>query len=281
MLRHIRRAVAWARDVQRRYSQIGGQALAGGIALYGFLALFALLVLAVAVLGFLSAGNEHLARDVTNDLGLTGDAARIVDDAVDAARDSRRLTTVLGVVGILWLGTSFALTIATAYNAAWGVAARGVRERGVALLWLLGAAVLLTAAGWATALWSVLPGALAPLVVIVTLGGNTALWLWTAWILPNRRTPLRRLLIPAVIGAVALEVLKVLGAYVVPHYVASSSELYGALGTVFALLLWLLVFGRVVVYVAVIEAMRNAPVGFSAGRQGWRRSRNQPSAVRR
>ncbi|MEX0663597.1 MAG: YhjD/YihY/BrkB family envelope integrity protein [Acidimicrobiia bacterium] len=254
----MRGVFEWARDVQRRYSQIGGQALAGGIALYGFLALFALLVLAVAVLGFLSVGNEHLARDVTNDLGLTGDAARIVDDAVDAARDSRRLTTVLGVVGIVWLGTSFALTIAAAFNAALGVTARGVRERGVALLWLLGAAVLLTAAGWATALWDLLPGAFAPLVVAVTIGGNTAVWLWTAWILPNRRARVRQLLVPALIGAVALEVLKVMGAYVVPRYVSSSSELYGALGTVFALLLWLLVFGRLVVYVAVIEAKRDS-----------------------
>ena len=98
----------------------------------------------------------------------------------------------------------------------------------------------------------------------MTLAGNTAVWLWTAWILPNRRAPLRELLVPAVIGAVALEVLKVLGAYVVPRYVTSSSELYGALGAVFALLLWLLVFGRVVVYVAVIEAQRATPAGFSA-----------------
>ncbi len=72
------------------------------------------------------------------------------------------------------------------------------------------------------------------------------------WCIPA----LRVLVAPAIVGAVALEALKVLGAYVVPHYVASSSELYGALGVVFALLLWLLVFGRVVVYVAVIEAFR-------------------------
>jgi len=260
----IRRIIASVRDVQRGYSQIGGQALAGGIALYGFLALFALLVLAVAVLGFLSAGNQHLARDVTSDLGLTGDAARIVRESVDAARDSRRLTTVIGMLGIVWLGTSFALTIASAYNAAWRVAARGVRERGVALLWLLGAAVLLTLAGWATALWGILPGFFAPLVVVVTVAGNTALWLWTAWILPNRPATPRQLLVPALTGGVALEVLKVLGAYVVPRYVSSSSELYGALGTVFALLLWLLVFGRLVVYIAVIEAERARPEGFSA-----------------
>jgi membrane protein len=260
----IRRAIAWVRDIQRGYSHIGGQALAGGIALYGFLALFALLVLAVAVLGFLSAGNQHLARDVTTDLGLTGDAARIIREAVDAARDSRRMTTVIGIVGIVWLGTSFALTIASAYNAAWHVAGRGIQERGVALLWLLGAAVLLTLAGWATALWGILPGFLAPLVVVVTVAGNTALWLWTAWILPRRSAGLRHLLVPALIGGVALEVLKVLGAYVVPRYVASSSELYGALGTVFALLLWLLVFGRLVVYIAVIEAKRARTASFSA-----------------
>ena len=251
----IRRALPWAREVQRRYTQIGGQALAGGIALYGFLALFALLVLAVAVLGFLSVGDKGLAHNLTRDLGLTGDAARIVRDAVDAARRSRRLTTVIGVAGILWLGTSFALTVAAAYDAAWRVPGRGLRDRGKGLLWLLGAAVLLAVAGFATSLWSVLPGVFAPLVIVVTLTGNTALWLWTSWVLPAREAPLRARIVPAIVGAVALEGLKVLGAYVVPHYVASSSELYGALGVVFAILLWLLVFGRVVVYLAVIEAL--------------------------
>jgi uncharacterized BrkB/YihY/UPF0761 family membrane protein len=62
------------------------------------------------------------------------------------------------------------------------------------------------------------------------------------------------LLPAAVIGGVALEVLKLLGAYAVPHLVARSSEVYGSIGVVFALLVWLLIFGRVVVYVAIIEA---------------------------
>jgi uncharacterized BrkB/YihY/UPF0761 family membrane protein len=46
----------------------------------------------------------------------------------------------------------------------------------------------------------------------------------------------------------------VLGAYAVPHLVARSSEIYGTIGVVFALLAWLLVFGRVVVSTAIIEA---------------------------
>jgi membrane protein len=252
----VRRAVDWARDVQRRYSQIGGQALAGGIALYGFLALFALLVLAVAALGFVSVNDKGLARNITHDLGFQGDAARIVRNAIDAARRSRHLTTVVGVVGVLWVGTSFAMAIGAAYDAAWRVPGRGVRSRVRGLLWLVGAGVLLAASGWATALWDLLPGVFAPLVIVITLAGNAAVWLWTSRVLPSRTTTQSVMLVPAVVGAVALEVLKVVGAYVVPHYVTTSSELYGALGVVFAILLWLLVFGRVAVYVAVIEAKR-------------------------
>jgi membrane protein len=160
------------------------------------------------------------------------------------------------VVGIVWIGTSFAMTIGAAYDAAWRVPGRGVRSRAKGLLWLLGASVLLVASGWATALWDLLPGVFAPLVVLITLFGNLCLWLWTSRVLPSRTTDLSVMLVPAIIGAFALEVLKVLGAYVVPHYVTTSSELYGTLGVVFAILLWLLVFGRVAVYVAIIEARR-------------------------
>jgi uncharacterized BrkB/YihY/UPF0761 family membrane protein len=48
----------------------------------------------------------------------------------------------------------------------------------------------------------------------------------------------------------------VLGGYVVPRLVASSSALYGAIGVVFALIAWLWVFGRLVVGITVLEVMR-------------------------
>jgi uncharacterized BrkB/YihY/UPF0761 family membrane protein len=54
--------VSGARDVQRRYTEERGSALAASITLYGFLALFAMTALAIAVLGFLSAGGAHVAR---------------------------------------------------------------------------------------------------------------------------------------------------------------------------------------------------------------------------
>ena len=95
----------------------------------------------------------------------------------------------------------------------------------------------------------------APLVLLLGVALNAVLWLWTSAVLPNRRVRLRALLPAALLGAVALEVLKVVGTLVVPHLVRSSSALYGSIGVVFGMLLWLLVLGRLVVYVAVIEVL--------------------------
>jgi membrane protein len=246
--------VSGALDIQRRYTEERGSALAASITLYGFLALFAVTALAIAVLGYLSAGGAHVARDLPNQLGLTGEAARLVRDAVDAARRSRAVATVVGLVGLAWTGTSLAIVVGDAYNAAWRVDRRGLADRAIGLVWLVGSIVPIAAGAGATALWSLLPGFLAPLVVLVSIATNTALFTWTSWILPNRRVPVRALIPAALFGGVALEVLKVLGAYAVPHLVARSSEVYGTIGVVFALLAWLLVFGRIVVYTAMIEA---------------------------
>jgi membrane protein len=104
------------------------------------------------------------------------------------------------------------------------------------------------------------------LVVVVGIALNTALFLWTSLVLPHRRVPVRALLPAAIVGGVALEVLKVLGTILVPRLVADSSALYGTLGVVFALLAWLLILGRLVVYVAVIEVV------------GWERTHGTVSA---
>ena len=58
------------------------------------------------------------------------------------------------------------------------------------------------------------------------------------------------------IAAALFEILKFIGSFVVPRLVSSSSELYGSLGLVFALLAWLLIIGRLIVYLAVVEAWR-------------------------
>jgi uncharacterized BrkB/YihY/UPF0761 family membrane protein len=244
------------RAIARRYAELNGRVSAAAITLYGFLALFALCVLAVAIVGLLASGNDQVANDIVSWLGLHGDAATTVTDAVKTAQNSATVASIVGIIGLVWVGSSFAVSVASAYDLAWGVPSRVTRARLVGLGWLAGSGVLLTIGSFATAGFAALPILVVPLLLVVGLTVDTALWLWTSWILPNRPAPPLRALLPgSITGAVGLEALKVAGAYVVPLLVTRSSAVYGTIGTVFALLAWLWVLGRLVVLVTIIETL--------------------------
>jgi membrane protein len=247
--------LGYALRVHRRASELHGSQMASAITLTAFLTLFPLMLVAIAVLGFVSAAGDDVPARIVENLGLTGRAARTVTDAVHTAESSRRVASVVGVIGLLWTGLGFAGALAYAYNAAWQVKGRGIRDRAFALAWLAGLGALLALSFGATTAIEWLGAAVAPLLLIAGIVLNTAIFLWTSWLLPNRRVGVRALLPAAIFGGVLLEVLKVVGTLVVPRLVADSSALYGTLGVVFAVLAWLLILGRVVIYVAVIEVI--------------------------
>jgi membrane protein len=141
-------------------------------------------------------------------------------------------------------------------NSVWQVNDRGFKDKLFGLFWLVGAGVLFVAGAAGIAVLRWLPGFLAPVGILVSLAVSFGLWLWTLRVLPNREVPWRQLVPGAVLGAVGLEILKAVGAYYVPRTVASSSQLYGSLGIVFAILAWLLLFGRLIVYAAVLNVVR-------------------------
>ncbi len=254
----MRHAVDWVRTFVARFNQLNGRANAAAITLYGFLALFAITLLAVAVVGFVDEGRQNVAANIVEFLGVTGTAAKTVTDAVDQARQTREVASIIGVVGLVWTGSGFALAIANAYDIAWRVPHRATRERILGLGWLLGFGVIIAASVYVTTFIERLPIAVAPLVFLAGAAINTVLWLWTSWILPNRRVPWRALLPAAVVGGIAFEVLKIAGGIVVPRLVARSSALYGTIGVVFALLAWLLILGRRGVMMSGLEVLRGA-----------------------
>ncbi len=240
--------------VQQRYSELNGNQLAAAISLAGFISLFPLLLVAIAVLGFFSHQSVDLAGDVVDDLGLTGDAATIVTEAINRAEYSRKAASVIGVAGLVWSGLGVVSAMQYGLHTAWQVKGRGLRDKLSGLAWLAGAGVLFLASFAATGLIGFVP-VLAPLSLLVGLAVGLGLWLWTLKVLPNRDVGWRALLPGAVLGALGMEVLKVVGSVWVPKAVASSSALYGSLGVVFAVLAWLLFFGRLVVYAAVLNVV--------------------------
>jgi membrane protein len=244
--------------VQARYKELHGRELALAITLSAFLSLLPLLVVGIAVFGFFSAASSRdLAKEAVDQLGLarSSDTARLITEAMHTAESSRKAASVVGLVGLLWTGLGVVRALQYAWNTAWQVPGRGLRDKAVGLGWLAGAFVLFAASFALSAAAQILPWYLEPLGIVAGLVTGVGLWLWTAHTLPNRRVGWRPLLPGALLGAVGFEVLKVVASFVVPRVVARSSDLYGPVGVVFALLGWLLLFGRLVVYAAVVEVV--------------------------
>ena len=243
--------------IHQRYRELSGNNLAAAVAFQTFVSLLPLLLVIVAVVGFVSANSDvDVAGRIVANLGLTGDSAEAVGNAVRTAEDSRRVAAPIGVIGLLWSGLGLVNVFQFAFNQAWQVEDRGLKDKAVGLLWLGGAVVLFVGASAVTTVVNWLPGFAAPLGIAVGLAVNFALWLWTFKVLPNRDVPWRDLVPGALVGAIGMEVLKVVGAIYVPRAVASSSELYGSLGVVFAVLAWLLFFSRLMLYAAITNVVR-------------------------
>ena len=94
--------LGWLLRVQERFGEIKGTALANGIALQTFISIFPLIIVAIAVIGFVSADDPMFGRDVVNELGLTGDEAESMIEAIDNAKESRQAASIIGLAGLLF-----------------------------------------------------------------------------------------------------------------------------------------------------------------------------------
>jgi membrane protein len=254
-----RRGWGWfvtALDVQLRFNGVQGPQLAAAVTLMAFLSLFPLIALGSAALGF-SASDAGITERVIDSFGFPpdGQVAEEIRSAIASARDSRRTATVIGVVGLAWTGLGLAVSVERAIDGVWQAVGRGIRTRLTAALWLGGAAVLLGGSITLSALARVAPEWLQPLTLLVGFGVSFVLWWWTLRALGSRDVGWRPLLPGAIFGAVGLEVLKVLGTWVVPRMVADASATYGSIGVVLALLGWLFVLGRLVVYASALNVV--------------------------
>lgn len=247
---------ATAVRVLERFSEVHGGQLAGAVTLAAFISIFPLLITAIGVVGFFSHGAADLPGDVIRRLGLTGEAAKVVTTAIATAERSRKAASVVGLAGLLWTGLNLVATVEYALNSVWQVKGRGLKDRLYGLVWLAGATAILLASFSLTALLNWLPGPAGPFVFLGGLVVDVALWLWTFRVLTNRNVGWSPLLPGAFLGAVGLELLKVVGSVYVPMAVRSSSALFGSIGVVFAVLAWLVFFGRLLVLAAALNVVR-------------------------
>jgi membrane protein len=243
-------------DVQERVADIDGGMLASAVTLSLFLSLFPVLLVTIAVVGFVSSGDSAFADDLVSNLGLTGSAADFILEGVRSAQRSKGATSIIGFLGLVWATLGVIGSIQSVCDRAWQVEGRGVKDKLVALGWLAGSLVLLGAALTLAGLLPALPGWAAPLQIVAGVVCAIAFFWFTFRVLVAVPLGWRPHLPGAVLGGVGFHALTIAAAVIVPRQAASSSALYGSIGVVLALLGWLLLFGRLLVYSVVLNVLR-------------------------
>jgi membrane protein len=260
----------------KRYKADQGDRQAAAVTYFAFLAFFPLVALAFAVLGYVvdadSSARETVARELSSYLpGLIGSGPNQVDlDQIAAAKTG---VGIFGLVGLLVAGLGWVDALRGAVRHMWRLPEEKVnflvrKVRDVAILVGLGLMILggIAATSVTTAVTSQLleavglDGSVAAAVlvrvvaVLLALALNTVVILYVFLGLAGAPARWRQVLPGAVVGAVGVEVLKLLGTFLVSR--TTGNPLYGTFAVVVGLLVWLDLVGRFVLFVAALTAER-------------------------
>ncbi|MEY2448059.1 MAG: rane protein, partial [Acidimicrobiaceae bacterium] len=88
--------------VQDRYSELEGGMVAAAVTLSIFISLFPALLVGTAIIGFIAQGRVDLSGQIIDKLGLTGNAADTLREAIGTASHSRKTASIVGLAGLAW-----------------------------------------------------------------------------------------------------------------------------------------------------------------------------------
>jgi membrane protein len=257
-LDHLVRAVV-------RYGQADGRRLAAAVTLYAFFAAFALGLLGFAVLGFV-LDEPAVARAVQRFLD-----EHLPQMDTQALRDARGAAGLIAMVSLPIIGMLWVDSLRSSVRAVWRVEEYPGRWLTRWLLDLLALIVLgfvlavsltvafgteallgrlLAAAGgdeFAPAQWL-----LATIRFLLGLAVNLLLSISVLTLLPRLRVPPRRVLVPALVIAVGLEVLTSMGRIVVVR--AEANPAFQVVAGAAGLLVFLLVLNQLILFAAALTA---------------------------
>lgn len=251
--------------LNRRYGEDGGGQLAAALAYYAFLSVFPLLLLALAVVGFVLAGDakaqaEWAARLSESVPGL----GPLIADNIDSLIDQRSAAGAIGLVGLLWSGTGLT-------NAAGFAMSRVFRKPEVQglvrkRLWSISATVGLGFAAAAGVVFSAAVGnrqaagaiglGLSIIAIVVSFALDVGLFAVSYRVLTaGWGPPFRRLWAGSLLAGAGWSFLKIAGVWYATHTVARASEVYGTFGSVVGVLAVLYLAARLFLYGAELNAV--------------------------
>jgi uncharacterized BrkB/YihY/UPF0761 family membrane protein len=249
-------------ELGRRYRRLNGSVLAGHLTYRFFLWLAPFFLLLVATFGF-GAGDVFWLGDLVTDAGVDESFGESV---ADQAAPGRLYALWIGLFGLVVATYGLLQAMHYVFAQAWEVEIaprRGivaaVAKFMVSTALVLVVLLLITAAREHGPLLRA--GAAAVSLVVYTLVA-----LAIAWVLPRRPSSLIELVPGALLTAVAVVVLHLFAQYYLPYRISDSSQVYGSLGTVFAVLFYLWCIATTIVVSALLNSVWHDRAEVLAGR---------------
>jgi membrane protein len=234
-------------------SQAGNYA--AGLAFTAFLSMFPLILGLLAILGLATSAPDARAHFLSATLTfLPTDSRSTISSALDGIRRNSGILGVIGIVGLLWSGSSLFSSLEWSLGRMIGSRQRDfLRQKGMALVMTLVFVLAVVASIFLNSAVAIFDGV--PLV-----GQLAGLLVWLAFmaavyrLVPNRTHPLRRLWPGVLIAGALMEVLTL----VWPLYssLAHDFNTYGsAFALFFVLAAWLYFFAQFMLLGAVANRM--------------------------
>lgn len=268
LTRPFTKAYASIRVVLKEYSSDNGSLVAGAMSFYIFLSLVPLALLAIAIFAFVLGSTAQAQQRIIDILGVNSVGPGI-GQMVRQAIEDRGAATGLGVLAFLWSGISLIATLEGAMNHIWDVEQKRsyLSKRLIALAVLLMLIVLLGISfGMTAAITAIRSHDLIPelhlswfwdfltylLPLVISIATFTALYK----ILPNTSVALKAALIGGIFAGVMWEIAKYAFSYYVTNF-ANYNQVYGSLGGIILLLLWIYYSSIIVILGAEMASMRS------------------------
>jgi YihY family inner membrane protein len=265
-----RRAGQWLRRAFGIFLRIDGTQRAGAFAHFAFFSLFPAIILMVATASLVvdrERATSEVIAFIENYVPLGADKEGYVFRTIEGVTDARGHASAVAVILLCWGAMRFLATMVRATNRAWGPEVHNwwrlplkslallliivilVPPGVLATVWLKELATFGSEQGGALELLRSLLAALLPLVLLFT--GLTLFYRFA----PRTRKRLAEVRAAALCSTALLAAAQLLFKFYLTHF-ATLNAVYGALGGVIALLMWIYLSGAIFIFGACRCAAR-------------------------
>lgn len=252
----LQRAYEWGKATLKDYGDDRGPMVAAAVSFFTFISLMPLIMLGVAALGFVlgsAAKGESVVMDFLRTNMPNASQSGEIRSAIGHAIRGRGAAGGIGLILLLWTGTSIFTNLEQAVNVVWDTQEKRsfLKSRGLALVLLIVVGGLLLASFGITTfanllqrqkllgldlrggsfLWRTVGYALPPIISI-------AMFTLIYKVLPVARVPWKAALLGGVFTGVLWEIVKVIYTYYLIHF-ANMTPVYGSLAAIIVLVLWI------------------------------------------